>query len=125
MTEYVNKGGPWRRPDGKVIPFGATFTPTTRELERMHLRRQIGTRFVAVGEAAPVHLEAPAAQTVTSAAAPVTATPTLPEVVEATVEESVEAQEPEWPLRMTPERYVQLHPEGPHAEAARAILAAR
>lgn len=31
---------------------------------------------------------------------------------------------PEWPLRMSPARYLELHPEGLHAEMARQLLGA-
>jgi len=98
---YENKGPPWRRASGEVVPHGGLFTPTQRELWRMQQRRQTERRFVKVSDGPTLVLPADG--------------PPNPPI----------APEPEWPLRMPPEQYVERYPSGRHAALARRVLAER
>lgn len=102
MTEPAvvkNMGPPWRRPSGEVIPHGGLFTPTPREWRRMLDRHQLERRFLLVSE---VHR---------SGNGEVSTTPPTPT--------------DSWPLKMTPEVYLERYPSGPNAELARSVIAGR
>jgi hypothetical protein len=94
---YRNTGAPFWRGDGPLaieVPKGHVFEPTDREL------RQFGYKLEPVGEK-------PGA-TDSVVGPPPVPPPPLPK---------------EWPVAMRPELYLQLHPDGVHADLARRIVA--
>ena len=102
---YQNTGTSWARPSGGVVARGEIFQATAFEESIFALRRGRGRYRFLVPVPAPT---------------PITEEVGGVKVVLAfgTDGEGV----PEWPLKLTPERYLELHPEGPNAELARQIL---
>jgi hypothetical protein len=92
---------PWRRTEKLPVPPGQTFEPTPFELECIRRR---GYRHLV-----PV---LPAEEELIRAA----------ETAGQDERAAAEARGTGWPLRMSPERYLRLYPDGPHAESARAIM---
>lgn len=136
---YRNLGAPWRSSTGEVVPRGGTFTPTPRDLGRIERRRLLGIRFV------PVAAATEDARVSTATPLPVRANDG-PESVEEMTEQSEQEpleQEPSesqpppaltpassrrvpaWTMKMAPELYLKLHPTGPHADLAKAHVAAQ
>ncbi len=128
--QYKNMGGPWRQSDGTVVPRGGLFTPTERDLTRMIRRRQIGTLFVPVtqeelwpderresGEIEIVTEDAPS--TSPGDQDPKADSTAGDDDAVKTADDSKKEPPAPWPLKMTPELYLKLHPEGQHAELAR------
>lgn len=114
MPQYKNIGkSPWRRPTGELVPPGGIFETTVREQQRIQRRGYRG-RLERVDADPPP----PPARAADDADAPPggSASPSTPVDV-------VETQAG-WTLKMTPERYLKLHPSGGHAPLAREIVAA-
>ncbi len=93
---YRNRGAPFRRDDGSVWERDAVHTPTTNEL----VRRTYKLR--------PVLSLDPASGKVSEQGAE-----------EATGEDEVI---PGWPLKMQPDVYIRLYPQGDHAELAQQLV---
>jgi len=129
MARYRNIGGPHRRRDGTRVQHGEIFEPDERELrafgdkfERIHADEE-----VAPAAAPESPQEAPEPETVEEAPAPIAEeaedSAEAPEDDEAeTEEQDEESASPDWPLKMDPESYLELYPEGPNASLAREIL---
>ncbi len=94
MMKYRNMGAPFHRPDGTVWERDTVAEPTEDELRRRRYKLR------AVGDERPemFGLQRDAAET-----------PLPP------------PDSPDWPLRMTPETYLRMHPDGQHAELARRL----
>jgi len=102
---HENRGAAFQRADGTTVLKGDVFEPTARELRQWaHKLRpaEVGARSMHPADFA--HLgsvpDAPAAA--------------LPGAAE-------QALVPAWPMTMVPARYLELYPDGPHAEQARAL----
>ncbi len=97
MMKYRNTGAPFHRPDGTVWERDAVAEPTEDELRRRRYKLR------AVGEERPEMFgwERDA------------------------VETPPPSDSSDWPLRMTPETYLRMHPDGDHAELARVIVVAQ
>lgn len=94
-TLYMNHGAPFFREDGSQIVRWQVFEPTSQELARMSYKIKLYT-----GPAPdPDQLPKPPA-------------PKQPAI----------EWGGEWPLRMAPDLYLQLHPDGPNAELAKRLL---
>lgn len=112
MPQYRNiSNSPWRRPTGELVPPGDTFEATVREQQRIQRRGYHG-RLEKVVPPQPARAEGDDATSGDSITPP-----TTPEA------DVVETQA-EWTLKMTPARYLKLHPSGGHAPLARKIVAA-
>lgn len=109
--KYRNVGAPFRSSNGQVIQRGQVYEATDRDLQvRRHKLHPYGE--VTRGEPEsrlPVEVPEPAP--------PVAAGATVPPV-------SGEKKDdvPGWPMVISPELYLRLHPKGPKAELARKIL---
>ena len=107
-----NEGPPWtRRGTGEVIPHGGTFTASAQEVDRFQRRKQLGAEFVPVDGAVGVPSPGAAVSTGPPGESMGGAPPPPPALL--------------WPLVMDPAVYLKIHPSGPNAELARAVLAAR
>jgi len=93
--EYRNTGAPFTRDDGTRWEPDMVAEPTANELARRAYKLR---PVIEVVEPSP-----------------------SPPVMESSDVAGEEGQSP-WPLRMSPERYLTLHPEGPHAGQANEIL---
>ena len=121
MPRYQNVSvATWRRPSGEAVPPGAVFDATDREhariLRRGHQRARLrlldgpAVADDATGSAPEAPSGLDGAEAGASAQSPV-ASPTPPQLVA-------------WPLRMTPEVYLKLHPTGPRTALAQAWVEA-
>jgi len=89
---YRNTGAPFKRSDGSVVNKGDIFVPTPQELSRRRYK---------------LH--------------PVEVTPE--QVAYISTDPPIPAPKlARWALRMAPETYLKLHPTGPHADQARALV---
>jgi hypothetical protein len=102
--KYRNVGyAPWRRDDGTLVPPGAVFEATPREEARI-ARQPAFYPLAAVADGEP----AGAPEAASEASAPEQA-------------DAGEAGAGEWPLRISPARYLAMHPDGRYAELARRL----
>jgi len=116
MPRYRNIAGAlWRRPSGEGVPPGATFEATAREHERIQ-RRGYRSRLALVTDDA-----APPVQVVGADEQPTSLAASAPLVIAAPASVALPST---WPLRMSPETYLKLHPTGPHAALARTLVGA-
>jgi len=97
MQPYRNIGAAFGRADGTTWGRDQVLVPTPEELGR----RGYKLRPVAAADEAPA--------------------PAPPTLVLVDSAHPLAAQG--WPLRMLPETYLKLHPDGPHAALARTLLA--
>lgn len=100
MARYKNIGASnYRRHNGELVPSGGEFEPTAKELSFMQNDPAVGIRLVevTVEQVAAVHEE------------PETETP--PAKV--------------WTLKVSPEKYLARHPDGPQAALARELVGAK
>lgn len=91
--KHRNIGAPFKRADGTVWGTNAVFEPTEDELRRKRYKLR------AVGMERPEHLGWARDRV-----------------------DQPPPQDAEWPLQMSPEKYLQIHPEGQHAEAAKKLV---
>lgn len=105
---YVNTGAPFTRADGSRWESGATHIPTVHELRARAYKLKLAP--VARGEpraAAPVEASVPTPPVSAPGEAVPPASPAVPET---------------WHMIMTPQLYLRMYPNGPHAEKARRIV---
>ncbi len=132
MPTYRNVGSSlWRRPsDCTAVAPGATFEATEREHKALQSRPWMRKRIVLVDSVAEV---APKEDEVsTEDAAPDDKVSTQDEVSEdgasddEVSEDEAPTQEeatlPAWDLAISPERYLELYPQGPRAVLARQLV---
>jgi len=93
MTLHRNTGAPFRRADGSVWERGEIAEPTQPELKH----RKYKLKPVVAVERLTTSFEEPEHKAAVAAG--------------------------EWPLVMSPERYVRLHPKGQYADLAHTLLA--
>lgn len=110
MAWYRNIGlSLWRRPNSEVVPPGEAFDATKVEHQRIVAR---GARY------------ARRLQKLTDDEVDAMLTQRAKDEAEATGKAlpSTEYSEEEWNLRMSPEKYLEVYPEGPHAEQAKKLV---
>ena len=94
MRKYRNTGAPIPRDDGTTVARGAVFEPTDAEIDQLRYKLRA--------------VEGEGGGTVPGPGS------------EGKVTTTVDG----WPLRMTPQVYLRLHPDGPHASRARELVEA-
>ena len=117
-----NKGGSWRRSNGSLVLRNEVFEPNVQEFARLEIRQLIGSRFEIIEERIEItaagrealRTDEPAPETEPAAVTEAAETETTTASAETT-----EVQVASWPLKMAPDVYLKLHPEGQHAALAR------
>lgn len=110
---YRNTGARFQQEDGTTVEKNAVFAPTEFDLRhRRHKIRPVSDYGTTVSARPSRPRAAPVAFEAVSTPAPPKQSPA--ELVAAG-----------WVLKMTPTRYLELHPEGPNADLARSIVDAK
>lgn len=136
MPTYRVTRGVWQRPSGETVAQGSTFEATEREAARIARRPWHRDQLELVGATPPAADGVGAQSTANSPALPSSTNTAGTGVEDSSNTGAGESSNtgtgtgsppppPDWSLKMTPERYLQLHPDGQHADLARAVIAAR